>query len=703
MRYLFITVIALMVCMTASGKDFKGDVSVGRELDANRAVISGTAGDGAIEMYHQSGAPSAPSGANDLKIFVDTKQIKTIDTDSNIATLGEGGVGGAGNKVNVIENPDFEVPRNTNNWTASGSSVKSVETTSELFGDQSLKWNPSAASEYLTSDAVAIPKGLYGKDCEISFYYSWDGATAGHMSAYAYDGSNALHEVLELVPTSSGESLKARVAFTCPTSGNLQLRLESLNSSAADIIVDNMWAGSDLNSFELSETELYGSKKWVATTDCQWSKAANNWNDFSADADCDDNPRVFVGKAIADASNDGQIPRIRVSNLEPGNYRVTFRAQFTHEGAGTSSVDWGITDGTTRKDVTRITTLANQQRPQINIIETEFQYTSGKGTTTFTLLANRADGASTAYVYVRWDEMLVSVYRYPLDSQKAVSVDTSALAWSGYHDDTCIWSRTNTAYGDFTADATCNLVETINYNFGTVTGYGSELPGIVWTPRRTGVYNVCAVLVGSGGTADASQAYELSDLTPTVIAESGHRQESDNTNRRDSVTLCGLYEVSNFNQKTIRIRGKADNGAVQIRQGVGSAPVNPIYWSIYPVTQNLPQAYVYGDKVSEIALDNEFTGGSIRIVKVERMVTISSISSLTHAADSFVESSAGLIPDWGRPDVDAYNSYALSTAIQTRATVYTDGTIAITHYDHAGNLSNQTSGGGLTISYTVSD
>jgi hypothetical protein len=172
-----------------------------------------------------------------------------------------------------------------------------------------------------------------------------------------------------------------------------------------------------------------------------------------------------------------------------------------------------------------------------------------------------------------------------------------AISWSGYHDSTCAWARTNTSYGDPAADASCALVESTNRNFGTVTTSGSALPGITFTPARAGRYYVCASTQIYSSTAAANASVRLWDGTTTLM-ESG-ASNSTLANSVDSVfpmRLCGILDATSTASKTVSLQSKA----------TGTATVNiypaslrsAVEWTIFAIDSPLPALVLTGNVTS---------------------------------------------------------------------------------------------------------
>ena len=103
-----------------------------------------------------------------------------------------------------------------------------------------------------------------------------------------------------------------------------------------------------------------------------------------------------------------------------------------------------------------------------------------------------------------------------------------------------------------------------------------------------------------------------------------------------------------------------------------------------------------------LAGSGNFTGGSIRVSKVGKSVTISYISALTHASLSQPASAVGVIPEWARPEVDQSNTYTNSASAIRRVIISSTGQLTAEHRNYSGTL-DATTISAPTISYTVPD
>lgn len=177
-------------------------------------------------------------------------------------------------------------------------------------------------------------------------------------------------------------------------------------------------------------------------------------------------------------------------------------------------------------------------------------------------------------------------------SLSAINPSQAGSMWSGYHDNTCSWARTNAAYGDPTADASCALVQRTNNNFGSVTSYnsaGSPLPGVVFVPASTGLYWVCANAKIAGGTLASTLDMRLWDGT-TVIAEA--EAQTYVATDIEAPPLCGLYSATAGASTTLSVQTRATSGSVTI--ATASTNASAIEWTIVNLTYTTPAPLLIG-------------------------------------------------------------------------------------------------------------
>jgi len=522
-----------------------------------------------------------------MKYFISLILSNLLFFQTAFATLTEADKPQIFNK-NLLVNGGFEA--GIAQWTSSGGSFAKA-TISPMVGRQHVTWNSSASSQTLTSTAVAIPAGMYGRNGGASCLVTTPSGTETIL-LQAYDGTNILSSV-EI--TSSTTPTRTSVNFIFPASGNISLRLISVAADEPSIAIDDCYLGpaEGYNLSNISQAQFIGSAYFATTTNCgSWTRTNTGLGAFASDADCPGPTVEFNPGPGVIQTTDTDLPKITVNNLPPGNYQVVSTNYLGQSGAATAAL--AINDGTT----TSGTVTQNQDAStaaQMTIVA-NFQYTTA-GNRTFEIYGASASGTITLGNGASLRQNNFAIYRYPLSNEQAYTPDKLANSWSGYHDNTCSWSRTNTAYGDFTADASCALVERTNSNFGTVSASGSVLPAITFAPSRAGRYWVCATFTIGSLATNPQIGLRLWDGT-TVIAENGFRPiNATGVTDFAPTTLCGIYVASNTSAKTLTIQGLADTGAISLTR-VNANIVPSIDWSIFQIDQSLPAPVLTGSSVT---------------------------------------------------------------------------------------------------------
>lgn len=517
--------------------------------------------------------------------------------------------------ANLLQNAGFE--RGQTKWTSSGGTVAIVTSGANLLFDKaSLTFDASAASQYVQSALYTVPVGLQGGNCGASIYYKGGDA---NLALKVLDGSANVLATQTLAAATY--TTKASVSFPCPTSGQFRLRVES-TADAAIVALDNAQLG-ELELLKVAEATFIGSVYFAPTLNCTWSTTASSYSPFTSDADCpaptiEFNPFGYI------QSTDADLPQVTLTNLPAGNYKVVVEGGVDSAGSAANFAGLAVSDSITRSGDLEFYVNAGDTFPYS--VAGMFNYSSA-GTRTYDLRGKKAGGTtlrvsgSTAYRGPRF-----LIYRFPLTSELAFRPDAVASSWSGYHDNTCSWVRTDTALGDPTADATCGFGERTNRNFGTVTSYesaGNKLPGIVFTPVRAGKYQICANFSLKDSVAAVSMAAELSDLTPTVIGSG--EQNSDVVGNRTAITICGQYVATDVSSKTVRLRTRSvGSGTVTVESAS-----NAVEWTVVQIDQAIPAPL----------LVNSVTSNSSGVERVERAsVVCSGSSSVTRQSGSWVSS-----------------------------------------------------------------
>lgn len=533
---------------------------------------------------------------NDDKIYVKALSINKTLNSAIVA----GDIGGGGSGFNIIQpyNPGFEA--GTDSWTSSGGTFTFTSTAANVaFGTQAGDWDSNASAQTLDSFAATIIPGLYSRQGEVSCFFKCASGSCTHTLT-ANDGTNDITTPTTI--TSNLTYVPTRLNFTFPASGTLKLRIKSVASNEPQLFIDKCYLGEATNLSQVSQTQFVGSGFFDTTTNCQPSRTNTALGSFTADTDC---PGATVESNPGPGSiqtTDFDAFKWTINALPPGIYRVIMSGTGGATGAS-GGVAYAINDGTTTSG--RGSGVSDATQGSNFIAEGWFNYTTSTNRT-FELYGSANTGVTnTIYNTNSNHQVRFSIVRFPGSPELAFQPDQTPSSWSGYHDNTCSWARTNTAYGDPTTDASCALVERQNRNFGTVTTNAGTLPGIIFTPKKSGKYFVCSLPKISGGTITAIMDFRLTDGT-TVVSEAQEGVGVATTIA--TIPLCGIINIASTSSTTLTLQSKVTAGSVTIA-GSGATNASAVEWTIFPLDQSIAQPYLMGIR-SEVTVDSGNGHGS---------------------------------------------------------------------------------------------
>lgn len=447
---------------------------------------------------------------------------------------------------NLVTNPSCK--RNVAGIT--GSSVAAVRnTTTPLDTISDCTWNPTATSQTLTYAYDSLPASLKGQNCEARISYLGDASLVK-----ANVQINAVNVAGDVQLTNSGTNAAvASINYPCGDGSTATTLVLTSTGDAANV-----------------QYAVYGGQATNLSTGSQ----VTGWTAYT--------PTVQGFGTISAVS---VFYRVVGSNIE-------IQGKFQ---AGTVTATEGrlnLPSGYTSADTTRIATIqavghwweANPTVvPGAILIEPNVAYvTFGSGSS-----GNNSFGKLNGSAVAANNELVGFFASIPLQGQGVTTVlnsNVSGSYYSGYHDSTCSFARTNAAYGAFTADASCALVQRQARGIAAA-ATGSVLPSLALTLPATGTYYICAYpnsyAAGNGGL-------RMTDGT-TVIAES-----NDQSTTRTEKALCGSYVASSLTP-TITIEGKSSSGAITIDTTTTSSAIE---WSIFPITNNMPAPVLVGSVTS---------------------------------------------------------------------------------------------------------
>lgn len=484
---------------------------------------------------------------------------------------------------NILPNNGFET--NLAGWV--GDSGLTLETTASNIssGNAAASFDSTTANHQVyRASNITIPAGLYGHNGVFSCNLKCASGACTHVLEVNDSGGTLVSQSI----TSSLTYARTSANFIFPSSGTINVAIRAIASNEPQLFFDDCYVSEANNISSVSQSSVVGSAYYPPTAGCDVARTNSLLGAFDTDTDCP-GPTIEanVGPGTI-ATTDANTPTVlTANNLPSGQYiaQVTF---YVGINTSTQTGQFQITDGTTPSVATAIDILTTAN-PMVTVFG-YFSY-SDPGNRTFELFA--ASGANTLTLdatssnrAVRW-----ILYRYPSTQDTVFTADKLANSWSGFHGNDCSWSRTNTALGDPTADASCSFTESVNSNFGTVTSYlsGSDkLPGIVFTPSRSSIYMACANFGFTGGSTGASIGVEISDTDPTTIAYQNHSVLVAGNSQGE--TLCGLYRATTITPKTIRLRTQSSTSTAIISQN--STKGHSVDWTIFQVDQSFPMPLI---------------------------------------------------------------------------------------------------------------
>ena len=480
---------------------------------------------------------------------------------SGIAGLVETG------SFNALANPGFEATTYSTGYTVSGGTLAAAATT-DIFFSKGATWDSSAAGQTFTSTAVTIPEGFKGQNCEASFYLKTASGTSTHL-IQAFDGTNVIATQAVI---SSALFAMNRVVFPCPTSGTFALRLLSVAANEPLIATDEGYLGLARN---IGSTQLITEP--VAYTP------------------------VFTGF--------GTVTAIEVTSHREGAFLVlngkftpgTVTAVEARMTIGFNGVSGSVTS--TAIPSIRIAGhatfgLASAVSPEI-LIEPSVNYVTfgqqGTSNAGLTKLNGTPLGTTISFTNV-----LIPIVGWT--AQTLVMPDAQGVSFSGLHGGDCSWTTASTSFASPSADASCTFTQRTNRNFGTVTTEGASLPGIVFTPRVTGRYFVCATTAAYTSLASGYVATQLRNVTTsTNIASTGRRMAgSGGTNDEVPLPTCGIVDIPSIVATTITLQMLTTSGTATVNNLSGSTSIE---WSIFALDQ--PMSAILANSVSTANTNGE--------------------------------------------------------------------------------------------------
>lgn len=305
----------------------------------------------------------------------------------------------------ILDNPGFESGKAR--WTASGGTF-TVDATSKGTGAAGAYWDSNGNGQTITSTAVAIPAGYYGRNglvsCNIK---NIDGTTVSAHTLTVDDGTNDIVSS-QTINNSFTNFVPTQINFVFPSSGNIRLKLKSNTNNEPEIRFDDCSIRLADNIGNVSQAVMLGSIKYTAGSGLAWTQGTNSYTNYSANASLN-TPTTTPGTCTATGT---KLPAIQCSAVTSGDYLLIARGRF---GNSSGNGLYRFTDGT------NTTSEMLCSGGGCTEISGRLRYTTPQGTLTFQIQGKNG-GAGSADIILNTDVSFeMDVYYYPTLSQQAVS------------------------------------------------------------------------------------------------------------------------------------------------------------------------------------------------------------------------------------------------------------------------------------------
>ena len=450
---------------------------------------------------------------------------------------------------NVLKNPRFEATTYSSNWTASGGTVAAAATTN-IFFSKGATWDSGSASQTFTSDAITVPEGFKGNNCEASMYIKVPSGTAAHL-IQAWDGTNILASASVV---NSVYFTKNTVTFPCPTSGTIALRLISVASDEPLIALDEGYLGLARN---VGVADLI--TEWEAWTPSSSWTGTITYTGFKR--------RVGTNQEIKFRIATGGAPTGSALTLNIPSECVIDTAKVTGNNARNALGNLLIFDSDTGANIYGTIHGNNTTSVALNVILTGNASTAPIGQI----------GATTPITFANGDTIdgYFSVPCVGWAASTVVMPDAQGWFAAGYISgaNPAMGSLAVTSYaeiangslsltansGSASVGIACSSTNSSTVGSSTCSA-GNEIVGITTNIPRSGVYEACfqfGHVINIGGTAGGSltaafQVVETANASGTITTEGGGRVTSGagyeggskSPTQVNPVMVCGTFNVS---------------------------------------------------------------------------------------------------------------------------------------------------------------
>jgi len=304
---------------------------------------------------------------------------------------------------------------NTLNITDADTILSKNTTSSKGYFGANCVIDADADGEFIEFEVYDLGGYPEGGNCEAGFVYYGD---ASLYEAVVYQGSNPVSAVYDLTNVSSGVQKIEGIYYTCGDgSTRPKLRIYSNSASAAAASFYGAQMGEAWSLGTVAQAEVVGGMTIASAGSCAWDKASNDWNDYSADADCAS--PVTYGDATAPGT---KVPHIVFNDLPAGDYIL--EVQTALDGiwtSGNSRCSWRLTDDSTPSKGVGVELLSDATRNGLAGTKAKFSY-STSGDRTFKLQGNTTAGSAICRVDLAVSGLEFILTGFPSSSEQVQKI-----------------------------------------------------------------------------------------------------------------------------------------------------------------------------------------------------------------------------------------------------------------------------------------
>lgn len=465
---------------------------------------------------------------------------KFSNDGSILKSLGSGSGGGGGINLLGENNPDFE--SGLTEWVSSGAAF-SIETTAPLFGDGSGLWDASTAGQFLTSPLVALPSGILGRTCSVSFDYKWVNGVAGNVDVELLDQTAAVLHTIELQPSDISRPFNFFFSCSETAADSLQVRLAS-TADAQPILIDNVFLGTGKQ--RISTAFLLQESLTADLGSTNSSTNVTNFQNFVRKGDVD----KLIGPYNAD-----------------GTFNPLKTALFVIHCSGNSSSS---------------TSGAAVRLNGVNVSTENATNSSFDSSASWSGIIGPGDALACTTTGAGMNVMQISLSATTADGteSKKIDLETSGALLTAQHEGDCSFSNTGNAFNSYTSDATCTFSVSRNIGFKNVSG--GDTPVLNAEFPYKGDFYICAEIKK---TINNITIYSRMTMDGSPLKE--NYMFSGSGVQRNTLAICNVIQISDTVTKTFEIETSTGSGTSTLAS-VSPANSNAIEWKILPLNQAMP-------------------------------------------------------------------------------------------------------------------